>query len=191
MKRRVAIKNIAILGTLSAISFSTYKIFISNYAISVSSLDKMKKLVVSLTQAIIPETSVQGASAEIIASFVIKMVKFCTTHKSQTNFIKGLSKVEDLSKDLYGQSFNNCTENQQINILNTLERKETNINGFTGKIYKKVFGDTFTKLLKEYTIKGYCTSQEGATKGLRYIPIPGKYIGCTVLENNQRAWATN
>jgi hypothetical protein len=59
------------------------------------------------------------------------------------------------------------------------------------KINKKLFGESFFFKLKELTIEGYCLSQPGATIGLAYDYIPGKYEGCTPLKPNQKSWATN
>jgi hypothetical protein len=43
--------------------------------------------------------------------------------------------------------------------------------------------------MKELTLLGYFTSEVGATSALDYVPVPGRYEGCTTLEPNQKAWA--
>ena len=48
----------------------------------------------------------------------------------------------------------------------------------------------FFPMLKQLTLWGYFTSEPGATKALRYNPIPGKYIGCVPYEPGDKAWAT-
>jgi len=37
---------------------------------------------------------------------------------------------------------------------------------------------------------GYFTSEAGCTKALRYIPVPGKYVGCISYRKGDKAWAT-
>lgn len=44
--------------------------------------------------------------------------------------------------------------------------------------------------LRELATVGYFTSETGATKALRYDPVPGDYRGCVPLKEIGRAWAT-
>ena len=43
------------------------------------------------------------------------------------------------------------------------------------------------RTLKELTVLGYYTSQIGATRELRYLPVPGRYDGCVPLTATGRA----
>jgi len=43
--------------------------------------------------------------------------------------------------------------------------------------------------LKQLTIWGYFTSEVGATKALRYNPIPGRYDACIDYKPGDKAWA--
>lgn len=45
-------------------------------------------------------------------------------------------------------------------------------------------------MLRDLTTSGYFTSEVGATKVLRYDPVPGEYRGCVPLKEIGRAWAT-
>jgi hypothetical protein len=45
--------------------------------------------------------------------------------------------------------------------------------------------------LRELTTVGYFTSQTGATKVLRYDPVPGEYRGCVPVKEIGVAWATS
>jgi Gluconate 2-dehydrogenase subunit 3 len=54
---------------------------------------------------------------------------------------------------------------------------------------KKISGTPFWRLMKELTLFGYFTSEEGATKALDYVPIPGRYDGCIPLKKGQKAYA--
>ena len=49
--------------------------------------------------------------------------------------------------------------------------------------------NSFYKMVKELTITGYCTSEEGATKLLKYLPVPGEYKPCIPLSEVGGAWA--
>jgi hypothetical protein len=43
--------------------------------------------------------------------------------------------------------------------------------------------------VRELALTSYFTSEIGATKALRYVPIPGRYQGCVPLQPGQPAWA--
>jgi len=42
-------------------------------------------------------------------------------------------------------------------------------------------------MMKELTLYGYFTSQPGVTKAKRYMPVPGKYIGCVDYHKGEKA----
>jgi len=44
--------------------------------------------------------------------------------------------------------------------------------------------------LRDLTTIAYFTSEAGATKALRYDPVPGEYRGCVPLKEIGRGWAT-
>lgn len=54
---------------------------------------------------------------------------------------------------------------------------------------KKVAGTPFWRLMKELTMFGYFTSEQGATQALDYVPIPGRFEGCIPLKKGQKAYA--
>jgi len=45
-------------------------------------------------------------------------------------------------------------------------------------------------MVKELTLLGFFTSEVGATQALRYLPVPGKYVGDYPYKKGDRAWAT-
>jgi hypothetical protein len=57
------------------------------------------------------------------------------------------------------------------------------------EVAKKVAGTPFWRLMKELTLFGYFTSEQGATQALDYVPIPGRYEGCIPLKPGQKAYA--
>ena len=57
-----------------------------------------------------------------------------------------------------------------------------------GKEYTEA-GVPFFRLIKELTLLGYFTSEQGATQALEYVAVPGRYDGCVDLKPGQKAWA--
>ena len=47
----------------------------------------------------------------------------------------------------------------------------------------------YFSLMKQLSLLGFFTSKPGATKVLRYIPVPGKYEGCIDYKKGETAWA--
>jgi hypothetical protein len=46
-------------------------------------------------------------------------------------------------------------------------------------------------MIKELTLSGFFSSEVGATKVLRYVAVPGKFIGSYPYKKGEKAWATN
>jgi hypothetical protein len=42
-------------------------------------------------------------------------------------------------------------------------------------------------MMKELTLLGYFTSKPGCTLAKRYMPVPGKYIGCVPYKKGEKA----
>jgi Gluconate 2-dehydrogenase subunit 3 len=42
--------------------------------------------------------------------------------------------------------------------------------------------------VRELALGAYFSSETGMTKALRYVPVPGKYVGCMPLAPGQPAW---
>jgi hypothetical protein len=47
----------------------------------------------------------------------------------------------------------------------------------------------FYRLVKEFTVLGYFTSEIGATQAMVHIPIPGRYDGDVTILPGTRAWS--
>jgi hypothetical protein len=45
----------------------------------------------------------------------------------------------------------------------------------------------YFRMMKELTLLGYFTSEPGCTQAKRYMPLPGKYIGCVPYVKGEKA----
>lgn len=190
MKRRQAIQRFALLTgglTLSLAGIKLYKMFKRP---DFHLLDDDRALLDELAETIIPQTDTPGAKEAGVGALIGVMVRDCTDKVSQNNFISGIEELKSYTQNKYGKSFQECAMDQKIAILSHFENEGRPSAGFRGKIQRKLLGASFFTTLKKYTILGYCTSKAGATGGLRYDYIPGKYIGSVPLTRGQRAWAT-
>ena len=78
----------------------------------------------------------------------------------------------------------NATKKKELLVALDKEQKE-----YTSK-KKTEDPPHYFKLMKDLTVQGYFTSEIGATKALRYVPVPGKYESCIPYKKGDKAWAT-
>jgi hypothetical protein len=189
MNRKKAIKRLFLLGGGAVLAYAGIKGYQLYKHPDLEKLDDYKELVDELAEVIIPETDTPGAKKAGVGSLILVMVKDCSTRQAQNNFIAGLEDLAAYSQSEYNKPFVKCSPDQQASILSHFEKKGKGYGGMVGKIEKKIAGESFFATLKKYTVLGYCTSQLGATQGLRYDFVPGKYIGTDLLPGD-KAWAT-
>ncbi len=190
MKRRKAIGRLLLAGVGGGLAFSGYKWYEWNRTPDIGALEQHRKLVDSLAETILPSGDTPGAREAGAGAFIIAMVKDCTDRMSANKFIDGLLELDHYTRNQYGRPYEVCSPQEQTTILRHFEEKGKPFKGIIGKAQNKYLGRSFFTTLKEYTVKGYCTSELGAGKGLAYLPIPGAYHGCIPLAPGQKAWAT-
>jgi hypothetical protein len=139
-----------------------------------------------VAETILPETSTPGAKAANVGEFMTVMVNDCYTPKEQQIFIKGITALDTLSEQTYGKRFLKINAKEKNALLTRLDKAQKD---FTN--HKKP-EDTahYFRMMKELCLLGYFTSEIGCTKALRYVAIPGKYIGCIPYKKGDKAWAT-
>ena len=190
MQRRKALMRIWWLVGGSLVSFAGYKWVKFNTVPSLDFLLGQKSLIASLVDVIIPKTDSPSASECNVHDFVIKMVIECTDVHTQNNFVSGLAELEEYSLSEFKKSFVECSEIEKNNIVSHHYDTERQQGGIIGKLQKRLSGKLFLYTLREYTVIGYFTSEQGATKALRYSHIPSKYIACQPYATGEKAWAT-
>jgi hypothetical protein len=206
MNRRNALSKVALLmgGAISAPSLLAFggnnpTNKVADFGLN----DAQRSLLAEITEHIIPRTSTPGAKDAGVSTFVEKMLKDCYKAQEQQNFMDGLADLEAKATAAHGKNFLATTSDQQVAILKAVE-KETIELMKAAKVQqvkvgdnvdkevvtsKKTKGTPFWRLLKELTLFGYFTSEQGATKALNYIPIPGRYQGNIPYKKGDKAYA--
>ncbi len=188
MNRRRAIWGIGLLTgsglTVGSAWFTWYK------TPDLAYITRHKALVAALAETIIPTTDTPGAIAAGVPDFILKSVFENATTLAQNRFVAGLKAVDAYSLDTYNKLYIDCSPKQQEFILSHIEASDTPRGGLLGKVQKKLTGEPFFSLLKSYTCLGYCTSRLGATQGMAYVPIPGRFASCVPMPAGQKGWAT-
>jgi hypothetical protein len=149
-------------------------------------------------EIIIPTTSSPGAKASMIGEFMKTIVTDCYDAADQKTFIDGMDVLEATCKKEKGKSFMNCSPEERHDFVVFLDneaketqkkRKEFDALQNTKEANAKARGDrSFEKekmpayyftLIKQLTLWGYFTSENGMRKAMQYVPVPGRYDGCT------------
>lgn len=133
--------------------------------------------ITSMTDTILP-----GAADAGVPSFIESMVKDIYTEEQREMFLEGLDALIEKSMQETGSNFADLTRDEQIEFA-TIENTEAIEAGFAE-------GPQYFLMLKELTMTGYFTSEEGATQVLRYEDVPGVYQGCIPFEDVGKTWAT-
>lgn len=133
-------------------------------------------------ETILPETELSpGAKAAKIGMFMKTIVTDCYAQKEQEIFVAGVKELDRLSKDSYSSKFMKLDKDQKQQLLVQLDNE--------AKARAEEKDPHFFKMMKQLTLWGYFTSEPGATKALRYNPIPGKFVGCIPYIEGDKAWA--
>lgn len=140
------------------------------------------RLVMRLSEMIIPETDTPGAIQAGVHVFIDSMLDQCLKPEAQQLFTQGLDRLERFAADTHQKGFLDLEENQQTNALQQIAEEDYSQEGTTTP-------KPFFKQLKELTLLGYFHSEMGAQQALAYLQIPGRYDACTELEEGQKAWA--
>ena len=190
MDRREAISRIALLmgGTLIGMEYmlSGCK---SAPAPNVNALFERNniKLLDEVGDTILPATQTPGAKDVQIGSFMAMMVRDCYVADDQQIFINGIAKLNDECRKKYNKGFLDCSKSQRTELLNELN-KELYVFRKIRRIYEP---NHYFRMMKELTLLGYFTSEDGCTKAMRYDPVPGRFDGCIPYKKGDKAWATS
>lgn len=149
----------------------------ANALFSASELQMMDEI----GETILPDSDRSpGAKAAQIGAFMGVIVSDCYDETEQQLFTSGLATINSRAKTEYGKTFLELSAAERTALLSH----------FDGEARSQEEGETphFFAMMKELTIWGYFTSEPGATKALRYNPIPGRFEGCVDYQKGQPAW---
>ena len=200
MNRRDALSKVALLigGTLSAPTLLAMSRAgeAKNTSIALESFslnDTQRKIVAEVAEHIIPRTSTPGAKDAGVPAFIEMMLNDCYKAPEHKSFLAGVSDLE--KKNFLAQS-----KDQQIATLKQLESdtkelmKQYNVkqvkvgDNVDKESMDGTMGVPFWRLMKELTLTGYYTSEQGLKASFVYEPVPGKFENIK-LKPGQKAFA--
>lgn len=130
-------------------------------------------------ELILPATDTPGAREAGVARFIDRALSDFYTPAQVQTLVGGLDQMQADAMAAYGRGFVALTPAQQTELLTRYDAEAA----------KRPLSHFFAQL-KSSTVQGFFTSETGATKTLRYDPVPGDYRGCVPLKEIGRAWGT-
>ncbi len=190
MERREAIARVSILagGTILGAGIFLEKGCTSGPEEVLSLFDPQQiDLLNEISETILPETKASpGAKAANVGEFIAIMVYDCYGPSDQALFMEGMALLEKACKIKYRKGFMRCDPVKREALLVQIDTEQ--------KAYMDEKGDEaplhYFRMIKELTLLGYFTSEIGATQAMRYVAIPGEYIGVVPYREGERAWCT-
>jgi hypothetical protein len=129
---------------------------------------------------IMPATDTPGGVEAGVPQFIDRALANWAEPPDAARLKAGLDRLNADARKAGAASFAALTPVQQDAELAALEAEAKAAGGKPHVFYQ----------LRELVTAGYFTSQLGATKAVRYDPVPGPYRGCVPLAEIGRAWAT-
>ena len=130
-------------------------------------------LIEQITDIVLPATSTPGGLEAQVPYFLDLVIKNCLNRNDQKLIKKGLQQLN---------------EKEKFSSLTTSEKSET-----VKKVDEAAFKDDADKIwfriIKKLSLIGYFTSQEGMTKALNYVKVPGDYEACIPYKKGEKALA--
>jgi hypothetical protein len=180
MDRRHLLKGIGVV-----VLYSSFPAVLGEFLSSCNSKDKKLRagffsvdefnLLEQVCDIILPRTSTPGALDIQLPYFIDMVLKECVSREDQQLIKNGL---RNLNKN-NGTAFSSLTEDEKKQLI-----KITDENAF-----KDDAGRAWFRIIKKLSLIGYFTSQEGMTKALNYVKIPGKYEACIPYKKGEKAMA--
>jgi len=137
-----------------------------------------ESLIEEIADTLLPSTpSSPGAKAAGAGAAINLLLTDCYEPEAQKRVVAGLEAFRETCKDRCGGGFASLAQPEREKILREID-SESQRAGAT-----HYFG-----LVRELSLRAYFSSEVGMTKALRYVLVPGKWVGCVPLAKGQPAW---
>lgn len=152
-----------------------------------------RKIVAAMSEIIIPRTDTPGAIDAGVPRYIELMVANWLNEEELAIFTAGLKDIETRIPREYGSAFDQLDNAQQLAIMEALEDAASDSPWYDfGNTMREFISDApFICQIKELTVWGFFTSQEGATQVLRYDPMPMFFNGDTPLASDESSWSSS
>ena len=137
-------------------------------------------LVEEIADTLLPKTATSPGAKEAGAGPAINLLLTdCYEPPAQQRIVSGLRRLDERFVKRFDVAFIKLARKEREEMLRA-ESAEG----------KGAPADThWFPLMRELSLRAYFSSEVGMTKALRYVMVPGKFVGCVPLAPGQPAWA--
>ncbi len=174
-------------------------------------------LLEEIGETILPATADSGgAKAAKTGTFIQKIVTDCYTDNQQKAFAEGIASFKEACQAKYKKDFTALSPAERAEWLTALAKEAKTLESspeyqqkkqafdkqqdewvkaeaakgnFAAAYLKEKYPPHYFTMIRQLTIWGYFSSEEGMTKALRYVEVPGKYDGAFPYKKGDKAWA--
>jgi len=188
MNRRELVKHIALL-TGAAVAGTDF--FLSGCKSTdkpASGLFTEKEILFfdEVAETILPKTGTPGAKDAEVGKFMASYSTDCYDEAQRKILKEGIDKLNEAAEKKYNSAFLQLNASQRQELLTIIDAEAKKYNEV--KDPPKDRPPHYFTLMKQLVLLGFFTSKPGATKVLRYVPVPGKYIGCIDYKEGETSW---
>lgn len=181
MNRREALKTGTVaLGGVLALSSGLLSACERDHAPAATGLlsGRQQALAEEIADTLLPKTASSPGAREAGAGPAINLlVSDCYEPPAQQRLVQGLDEFRARCNREFSKEFAELPRKERENMLRVLS------------VESRQSPDThWFPLMREVALRAYFSSEIGMTKALRYIQVPGKWVGCTPLTPGQPAW---
>lgn len=201
MNRRTAITHVAtLLGgafsvpTLLAMKRLEDRVPPESFSAGFTLTQNQKLIVAEVAEMIIPKTTTPGAKDVGVPAFIVMMLQDCYKTPEHKSFVEGLNKLEQ-KQFLTLNSAQKTALLEQVEMDSVEEMKAYQVqqtkmgdNEDREQMASQAKGLPYWRLMKELTLLGYFTSEEGVKSSFEYVPIPGK-LEMIQMKPHQKSFA--
>jgi hypothetical protein len=139
---------------------------------------RQQALADEIADTLLPKTaSSPGAREAGTGAAINLLLTDCYEPPAQQRLVQGLEEFRARCDREFSKEFAELPRKERENMLRVLSveaRRSPDTHWFP--------------LMREVALRAYFSSEIGMTKALRYIQVPGKWVGCTPLTAGQPAW---
>jgi hypothetical protein len=140
-----------------------------------------------VAETILPSTDTPGAREAGIGPFIARYSAACYPPEHVAILKSGLVQIEADMRKQYGKGYWQASAEEKRLLLVEIDRQaKEHAHQLEGK---PDGAPHYFTLLKQLTLYGFFTSEAGATRLVRYRPIPGPYKGCVPYTAGETFWA--
>ena len=138
-----------------------------------------QSLIEEIADTLLPTTpSSPGAKAAGAGAAINLLLSECYEPDAQERVVNGLKKFRKMCRNRCGDSFASLPQKEREKVLREIDAEA-----------QKAGPTHYFGLVRELALRAYFSSEVGMTKALRYVMVPGKWVGCVPLAPGQPAWA--